>query len=238
MAQPEEPTIDEWVQFFVATRHRDLDVSTAAYAWIDERIQVAPAILLDMACTIIPDESQPLVARRMASFAAVHALRPKNAHHLAEIRNGWHRSPALAAYVKEWIYRTVLCEDEVLRGQAALAFALVLGIEGEAWANGLLQIHQVLAQSSDSPVQATSLLLIFKEILNLPHFPELKAPSLMEGYTSLLDDALTIVSFEGDIHPLLRFTATECVRDALEVLPEICMDDQNRPNVEQVRFVL
>jgi hypothetical protein len=232
------PTIDEWVEYFVATRDSDVRVSIAAHAWVNERMWLPPEVLLDMASTIVPDESQPLVARRMASFAAVRALRPTSARHLSEIRDGWAAVPGLAARVKAWLYQGVLCADDVLRGQAALAFALVFGIEGEAWSESLSQIHEKLTEWGGSPVQAAGLLLVFKEILNLGNVADLKGPALIDGYAGLWADALSTVGSEADVHPLLRVTAAECVRDALEALPELCMYDDSAPNVEQVGVVL
>jgi hypothetical protein len=232
------PSIDEWVACFVATQDADPLTAAQAHRWIDERIKINPELLLNVACTIMEGMEYPIAARQMASTAVSFALNPRSERHLAEIRDVWRTRPDLAGQVKECLYMAVLSEDVVIRNRAARAFALVFGIEGEAFAEALDQIYDILGQSADSPLQTAGLLSIFKEILSLRNIGELKSQELLDGYTRLWTCALEYVGSNADVFPLVRLTAAECVRDAIEILPEICMDEKGAPVLGQIQAVL
>jgi hypothetical protein len=86
--------------------------------------------------------------------------------------------------------------------------------------------------------QIIGLISIFHEIIHLPWFDSaMKTPPLMEGYLNLWLHCLQLVHEKADIGLELRFLAAECVRDAIELLPEFCIVN-NAPDVGRIRSVL
>jgi hypothetical protein len=230
-----DSSIGEWVSCFVATQDPDPEVATEAHAWIGQQIQVSPEVLLDVACTIVMDLGFPFVARQMASITVLYALKAKNEHHLQQIRAAWESHPALASHVKSCLYSTILSDDDVIRNQAARSFALVFGIEGAGFASVLDHIAGIL--SGGRQADSVGLLTVFNEILNLPNFLSLKSAPLIPGYARIWICALEFVGGAAVQLPV-RYAAAQCVRDAIDVLPEICRDESDEPDATKIHFVI
>jgi hypothetical protein len=232
-----DPSIEEWVSWFVATQDGDAQVATEAHAWINRQIQVSPDVLLGVACTVVMDASLPLVARQMASIAASYALNAKSERHLQVIRAAWESRPALALHVKRCLYATVLSADDVIRNQAARSFALVFGIEGDGFASALDHIAEILCGDRETESETVGLLAVFGEILNLPNFEALRTPALVPGYLRIWVCAVGFVGGAG-VSVRVRCAAAQCVRDAIDALPDVCRDEADSPDVMKIRTVL
>jgi hypothetical protein len=147
------------------------------------------------------------------------------------IRTAWADRRDLAGHIKAALYTLVLCDDQVIRNQAARCFALVLGIELGDWAGAVSDVADKLDQASESPVQAIGLLSIFKEILGLKNFKELLTDAFSDKFIRLWATSLQILGLPG-INPLVRFAAAECVRDGVDMLPNLIQ------NMEQAGALL
>jgi hypothetical protein len=130
----------------------------------------------------------------MAAIAAAYTLRARNPEELRAIREQWFLLRDLASLTKSLLYATVLFDDPPIRNQAVLCFALVIAIEQDNWADSLVAVHEQLAIGLGDPEKAIGLLSIFKELLWLDCFPELRTPKLLRGCELLWIQSLELLS--------------------------------------------
>jgi hypothetical protein len=82
------------------------------------------------------------------------------AEDLRFVRQWWKTSPTITSQVKDAIYCTIFCDDDILRTQSCHAFALLFAIEGERWIESVIQIAEIVETALDHPIQAFRLLSV------------------------------------------------------------------------------
>jgi hypothetical protein len=229
---------EDWAScFYACSNQQNHDVLIQANHLLSQELIDHPDVVLFFSATIVLNSRYPIGARQMAAAALAHSIKPSNPQILAQLRRNWEVRPELANLAKGAIQATLLCDDILIRNQAARSFALVLEIEKDGCADVLRQVCDSLSRSLNSPVQATGLLLVFMEILHMPFFSECKTPVLFECFTSFFLQAISILGSVTDIHIDLRQIAGDCVRDTIEFIPEICVTG-GAPDVDKIGGVL
>jgi hypothetical protein len=240
--QPVELVLDEavWIRAFEAATGADvpIDQKSAADIWIQQQAIASGTAALAICMSILGQQDNKLGVRRLAAIAAARCLCPGTTADLEVMRKGWMEDRALAQKVKEVLYATIICDDEVIRSEGARCFALVFGLEGRAWGEGLDDIIGSLEGTANgNPTATVGLLAIFREIMFLPNFAtDLVYPELLERYKGLVIVALRIMGSPGDVPVPVRSAAAQCVREAIGAIPMLFGgdDEERKTRIEGV----
>jgi hypothetical protein len=169
------------------------------------------------------------LARQITAGALADSIHAHNFQTLVRLRETWTASVDLADLTKRAIRAicaALACGDALIRNQAARSFAVVLAVEKDGFADALGEL-------SDSVLA----FLAFLEALHLPFLKKLKTPRLLDCFCGIFTQAISILGAPAEVGQELRPAAGECVRDAVEFLPELCHTGQ-AADICKIRGVL
>jgi hypothetical protein len=228
-----------WLSAFQVAASGEVPQSSEANQWLGAELDLGGPKRLDICISIMGQEDLALSVRVYAALACARLLTPRNHAMLLTIRASWGEDSQLADKVKRVLYTTVLCDDERMRAQAARCFALVFGIEGEAWVGGLDDVIKFLSTCQGNATAVLGLFSVFKEILGLSNFALdlVQSGDLRVRYAQLFTAGLDILQSPENVPTPVRAIAAVCIKEAIAVIPAI-FGTTAEERIERVNVVL